>query len=166
MTLDSQPSLARMFRYNAWANARVFAVCRELSSERLTAPAPGTHGTIEDTLKHLVGVEEAFRLMVLGQSVGTPDSRDAYFAQDLAWFLDRGTQLGAEYPALVAQLDDAALAREIPVPWLDFRPTALDGLLQVLSHSAQHRAQIFAVLGSQGMEVPCLDYIMMARPGG
>jgi hypothetical protein len=41
--------------------------------------------------------------------------------------------------------------------------TKHDGLLQVLSHSAQHRAQVFSVLGQRGIDVPDLDYVLFVK---
>jgi uncharacterized damage-inducible protein DinB len=41
--------------------------------------------------------------------------------------------------------------------------TVRDGLLQVLSHSAQHRSQVLSWLSSQGVETPDLDYVLMLQ---
>jgi uncharacterized damage-inducible protein DinB len=41
--------------------------------------------------------------------------------------------------------------------------TVHDGLIQVVGHSAQHRAQVLSVLGQHGVEVPDLDYVLMLR---
>ncbi|HUX85858.1 MAG TPA: DinB family protein [Chloroflexota bacterium] len=152
-----------LFTYNDWANRRVYAFCRGLDPALLTEAAPGTNGTLAETLKHSIGVEDAYLMMLRGQSIGSgsDDARDRYFAQDLSWFLDRGDQIGSEYVALLAGLDRAALDQPLNVPWFSFPVTGYDGLMQVLAHSAQHRAQIFSVLGSRGMEVPGLDYVRM-----
>jgi hypothetical protein len=39
--------------------------------------------------------------------------------------------------------------------------TARDGLLQVLTHSSQHRAQVLSWLSAQGVPTPDLDYVVM-----
>lgn len=163
MAHDSLRSLKELFRHNKWANARVFTACHDLPETLLQEEAPGTVGTVETTLKHLVGNEDFFLAMIEGRSSEEFGSREAYFAQDLAWFRQRLDPLGDAYLTLLASLDDAALDRTLNVPWFDFPLTAHDGLLQVLTHSAQHRAQILSILGARGIDVPNIDYVFMRR---
>jgi uncharacterized damage-inducible protein DinB len=152
-----------LYRYNQWANAKVFGVCRDLDPGLLTAAAPGTTGSIDDTLKHLVGVEGVYLILLRDQSLGPRDGRESYFAHDVGWFAERAAQIGDGYLALLPNLDDARLDSALAVPWFDFPITKRDGLHQVLSHSAQHRAQVLSVLGARGLAVPNLDYIFMIQ---
>jgi uncharacterized damage-inducible protein DinB len=156
-------TLQALYTHNAWANAQLFAVCRGLDRALLEESAPGTFGTIEATLKHLVGVEDAYARMLRGESPGSAGSFEDYFGHDLAWFEARSSRLGEEYEVLLATAQAAFLDDELRVPWFDFRLTNHDGLLQVLSHSAQHRAQVFSVLGERGLKVPDLDYVIFVR---
>ena len=151
-----------LYRYNAWANARVFAACRGVEPATLQGDALGTYGSLEETLKHLVSVEDAYLAMLQDKLPGG-EGRDQYFAHDLPWFAERSSQLGQAYLALLPAFDDATLASPLRVPWFDFPLTKRDGLHQVLSHSGQHRAQVLSVLGARGAEVPDLDYVMMVE---
>lgn len=153
--------LIDQYRYNTWANARVFAACAGLEATALREDARGTIGTIEDTLKHLIGVEDVYLALIQGLPLGVGGSREAYAAHDIAWFRERATQVGEGYQALLAQHGEDLLAHALAVPWFDFALTARDGLLQVLSHSAQHRSQILSTLGAQGAEMPNIDYVFM-----
>jgi uncharacterized damage-inducible protein DinB len=155
-----------LFRYHRWANAEVFATCRGLDPRILDEDAPGTHGSIASTLKHLVGVEDVYLLMLEDQPLDARNSREAYLAHDLGWFADRSRQVSDGYLALVSRLDAAALASPLKVPWFDFALTKRDGLHQVLTHSAQHRAQVLSVLGARGHAVPSLDYVRMVAEQG
>ena len=159
-------SLLDLYAYNAWGNAQVFGVCRGLDRSQLERDAPGTVGTIEDTLKHMVGVEDAYLQMLRGDPLWGGGQREEYARHDLAWFEERTERLGEEYQALLAGAGEAFYGDELKVPWFDFRLTKHDGLLQVLNHSAQHRAQIFSVLGQRGLEVPSLDYVRFVQAGG
>ena len=96
---------------------------------------------------------------------GEGGDREAYFAQDLSWFAGRSAWVGDEYQELLKNANEDFLTASLPVPWFDFALTKHDGLLQVLSHSAQHRAQVFSVLGERGIKVPDLDYVMFVRSG-
>lgn len=156
-------ALANMYAYNAWANAQVFALCRDVNSTWLDEQASGTYGTITETLKHLAQVEFVYSLMLQNKPLPTGEARDAFIAHDLTWYADTVARVGREYAALIANANDAYYDQPLHVPWFDFALTKQDGLLQVLSHSAQHRAQVFSVLGQHGVEVPDLDYVLFVR---
>lgn len=157
-------TLADLYAYNAWANDQVFAACREVAQSRLDDDAPGTFGSIAETLKHLAQVELVYLLMLRDQPLpATQEARDEFFAHDLAWFAATLARAGQGYLDLLASADDAFYDQPLHVPWFDFALTKHDGLLQVLSHSAQHRAQVFSVLGQRGIEVPDLDYVLFVE---
>jgi uncharacterized damage-inducible protein DinB len=109
----------------------------------------------------MMEIEDVYLRMLQDQPLGSPEGRDQYFAHDVIWFAERAARVGEEYLALLPRMDDAALAAPLRVPWFDFPLIKRDGLHQVLSHSAQHRAQVFSALGARGLEVPALDYVMM-----
>ena len=53
--------LADCFRYNLWANLRLLDACACLSDSQLDAPAaPGTFGSVRETLMHLFTAEEGY----------------------------------------------------------------------------------------------------------
>ena len=155
-------TLRRLYPYNGWANARVLALCRDLPPEALTEDAAGTQGSIASTIKHLIAVE-AFYLAILQGSDPTQGyaTRDEYFAHDIDWFFEQPAALADGYAQLLAASDEAALTRLIQLPWFGFPFTAHDGLVQVLMHSALHRAQLLSALGARGVAVPDLDYVLM-----
>jgi len=156
-------TLADLYAYNTWANAQVFAVCRDLDRARLDENAPGTHGTLTDTLQHLVQVETAYALMLREQPLPPRAARDEFFKHDLPWYAEAAAQIGQVYAELLASAGDIWYDEPLRVPWFDFALTKHDGLLQVLSHSAQHRAQVFSALGQRGVAVPDLDYVLFVQ---
>ncbi|MGH2486931.1 MAG: DinB family protein [Ktedonobacterales bacterium] len=156
-------TLRRLYAHNAWANARVFAVCRDLDQQRLDEQAPGTYGTIAKTLQHLVVVEDAYVHMLRGDSLERVASREDH---EVGWFADRSAQLGQEYLDLLASAGESFYADALVVPWFDFALTKHDGLIQVLTHSAQHRAQVLSIVGARGQEVPDLDYVLYVEASG
>jgi uncharacterized damage-inducible protein DinB len=158
-------TLQRLFHYNAWANRRVFEVTLKLEPALLAQDARGTLGSLEGTLKHMIGVEEVYLTLIEGRDLGASGSQEAFMAHDLAWFHSRAAELGAGYLAFLATADEPALERPLAVPWIPTPLTVRDGLLQVLMHSAQHRAQVFSTLGDRGHAVPYLDYVVMLAEG-
>jgi uncharacterized damage-inducible protein DinB len=161
--MDDTRSLSRLHAYNTWASARVFATCQALDQAQLEAGAPGTYGTIEDTLRHMVGVEHAYSLMLRDLPRDDEAAQDAFYARDLTWHAAHAAELGVVYQDILAAADAAYLDAPLHVPWFDFALTRRDGLLQVLTHSAQHRAQVFSVLGEHGIETPDLDYVQLVN---
>lgn len=153
-------TLLDLAHYNAWANQRVFETSAALSSTVLSAEAKGTYGTVQETLAHLVEVEEIYLLMMQQGDVNSWDS-DAYMEHDNAWFAQRSRELGTEYQTLLAGKDENWLAEQFVVPWFGFPISHRDGLLQAWTHSAQHRSQILSELGSHGLQTPDIDYIFM-----
>jgi uncharacterized damage-inducible protein DinB len=157
-------TLLQLYEHNGWANARTFDLCEQAADGLLTEAAKGTRGTLDETVRHTVGVEEVYLALIQGRDVASVfPSQEAYFAQDRSWFLRRGRELSGEYLTLLGQKDAAWLDGPLHVPWFNFPMTVHDGLIQVISHSAQHRAQILSVLGQHGAEVPDLDYVLMLR---
>lgn len=161
MATNDIASLIDLFRYNQWANERVFDVCGKLDPAMLAEVAPGANESIENTLSHLMGVEDAYLAMIRGQPLGSFGSREEYFAHSLPWFAERVKLVGAAYLDLLDGPSPLQLDQPLSVPWINAPLTARDGLLQVLTHSGQHRAQVFSVLGARGIEVPGLDYVQM-----
>jgi uncharacterized damage-inducible protein DinB len=153
-------TLLNLAHYNAWANQRVFDTSAALSTAILSAEAKGTYGSVQETLAHLVEVEEIYLLMLQDADVNSWDS-DAFMGHDNAWFAQRSRALGAEYQALLAGNDESWLSDQFVVPWFGFPISHRDGLLQAWTHSAQHRSQILSELGSHGFQTPDIDYIFM-----
>jgi uncharacterized damage-inducible protein DinB len=154
-------TLIELARYNAWANQRVFDTSQALSTAVLSAEAKGTYGSVQETLAHLVEVEEIYLLMLQGGDVTKLTGDDSYMSHDTAWFIQRSRELGAEYQSLLASKDEAWLADLFTVPWFGFPMSHRAGLLQTWTHSGQHRSQILSELGSHGLETPDIDYVYM-----
>jgi uncharacterized damage-inducible protein DinB len=157
-------TLIEFYRHNGWANGRTFDLCEQAADGLFTEEAKGTRGTLDETIKHMVAVEAIYLSLVQGEDVSRDlADRDEYFARDRSWFVGRGRELSDQYLALLGQKDSGWLDSPLHVPWFDFPMIVHDGLIQVLSHSAQHRAQILSVLGEHGVQVPDLDYVLMLR---
>ena len=157
-------TLLQLVRYNAWANQRMLDLCQTVTPALLQEIAEGTTGSVEQTLKHLVAVEDAYLAMLQGRdpsAAAAGGSYEAYLAQDLAWFTRRSGEIAEGYRALLSGRDESWLDGAMHVPWFDFAMTNHDGLLQALTHSGQHRAQVLSALGARRVTVPDVDYVFM-----
>ena len=152
--------LIDLYRHNAWANERVFALVAGVDDALLEATAPGTRDTVKGTLAHLARVEHLYLSLIQGKSRDSLESREVYEAHDLAWMRRHVQESGEGFRQAIETATPEVLARrlEIAVP---YPVTARDGLLQVLTHSSQHRSQVLSWLAAQGVATPDLDYVIM-----
>ncbi|MGA7911766.1 MAG: DinB family protein [Candidatus Dormiibacterota bacterium] len=139
--------LGELFRYNAWANAIVLGVGQDSAD-------PGVH----DTLSHLVAVEAVYTLMIRGGAPAQGADRTAYMSRPNAEFVREAAGLAVTYQKL---LSEVSMDAPVTIPWFSFRPSVRQALLQVLTHSAQHRSQLAMQLEALGAVVPNFDYITM-----
>src|SRR5579863_10003894 len=104
--------LMDLYAYNAWANAQVFAACRDVDQARLDEQAPGTYGTVNDTLKHMIQVEAVYLRILREQPLASRESPEAqaeisaFLAHDLPWFAELQAQISRVYIELVAHATD------------------------------------------------------------
>jgi uncharacterized damage-inducible protein DinB len=155
--------LVDLYRHNAWANEQVFGLVLDAEHRFQDADAPGTRDTVKGTLAHLARVEYLYLTMIEGKPRSSVEPYEAYAARDLAWMRQHLRQLSERFIAFIESASPEALARPLEMPVFDFPITARDGLLQVLTHSSQHRAQVLSWLSAQGVATPDLDYVLMLR---
>ncbi len=152
--------LIDLYRHNAWANERVFALAQDVEASLLEADAPGTRDTVTGTLAHLARVEYLYLTMIAGKPRGSVESHEDYEAHDLAWMRRHLQEIGEGFVRAIESATPDVLARRLDIA-VKVPVTARDGLVQVLTHSSQHRAQVLLWLSAQGVPTPDLDYVLM-----
>jgi uncharacterized damage-inducible protein DinB len=60
--------LAEHFHHNRWANLSLLDACAGLSDAQWDASAPGTYGSVRDTLVHLLAAEQRYVMLLAGAS--------------------------------------------------------------------------------------------------
>lgn len=153
-------TLLSLFHYNVWANGRILPLLSRLSSEQLSAPVEAMFGTILETANHLLGVERVYLQMLSDE----PAQRAPAFP--LEALAPTSAELGAGYHGLLAHLDESALNTTFRVPWFEREFTRRDGLLQVVTHSTEHRADLAAALTRCGIATPPIDYAVYVIDSG
>src|SRR5438105_8063699 len=56
----STPPMLRQLRHDVWATGKLLERCRSLTTEELQLTAPGTYGSIQKTLAHIVRANEGY----------------------------------------------------------------------------------------------------------
>jgi len=142
------------FDHHVWASLRLMDVCLELTPEQQQTSVPGTYGTIFDTMRHLVGSDASYLVVISGgtfqsideESMSLAELRAQMATHGDAW---RGVLDGDPDPAtvLTRHRDDGS-STEAPV---GIR------LAQVVHHGTDHRSQICTALTTLGIEPPYID---------
>ena len=141
--------------HHVWATARLIDHCAGLPAEALAETVPGTVGTIQEALTHLVAADQRYLSRLDGQEAD-PAVREPDGPADLAVLRNAVEAQAARWTALVERADtlDVTLQRrdEAPVPHAE-------GLLflQAVHHGNDHRTHVCTILGAHGREAPDLD---------
>lgn len=162
MTLET---LRRLARYNAWANARLYAACAQLPAEELSRPRPSFFGSIIATLNHgLVGDR-----LWMGRFKGVKDvgitALDQILYADFAPLAAERAAFDAHiiewFDALDADLDQPFRYRVMAGEKVE-SPLGLT-MLHMFNHATHHRGQVHDMLSATPVAPPPLDLIYFLR---
>jgi uncharacterized damage-inducible protein DinB len=159
----SRPILSDAFGHHVWASLRVIDACLPLTSDQLAGPVPGTYGSIIDTVRHLVGADCWYLVLLSGgkvagideDSMDLPALRAAMAANDVAWAEVIAGDLDPDVD-VVERGDDGS---EFHAP-LGIR------LSQAIHHGTDHRSQVCTALTNLGITPPEIDVWDYAQSGG
>jgi uncharacterized damage-inducible protein DinB len=151
------------FAHHVWATLQVMDVCARLDPAQLEATAPGTYGTILDTLRHIVGADAGYLFAMTGGKVQPIDEDE----MDLAELRTTMEGFATEYASLLAtDLDpDRVVVRHRDDGSETHAPLGIR-LAQAVHHGTDHRSQICTVLTTLGVDPPMIDVWDFADQGG
>jgi uncharacterized damage-inducible protein DinB len=142
------------FAHHVWATERLIDACSEaLTPEQLATPAPGTYGSIIETLRHLVTTDCWYLTFFREGPPAIPEGAEAALPQLRAAISTNGTawrELLAEGPDAERDIVEHGDGWDFHSP-LGFR------LAQVVHHGTDHRSQICTALTSFGVTPPEID---------
>jgi uncharacterized damage-inducible protein DinB len=150
-----------LYRFNSWANARIFALCDGLSDGQLDEPREIGFGTLRNTMFHILAAEEIwFERWTDVPWRSFPTDAQGLAMSEIARRLD---EVAARRRALMDRERDGGWQRVFQYKDSKGNPHSnrLDGvLLHVANHGIHHRAQALHFLKRFGRTVPGgLDYI-------
>ena len=161
-------ALVEMFRHNLWANLRLLDACAALSEDQLGATAPGTYGSVRETLVHIAGSEARYVAVLSGRDPQQAGEEMAWENEPFPGVEDLRERVRRSSEALVSFVqghDPEQVLRG------DFRGQTYEmsvsiPLLQAINHATEHRAHVMTVLSQCGVEPPVLDGWTYWRTGG
>jgi len=160
------PSLRDLFGHMAWADAGLWRAA-------LAASEAADDASFRERIQHVHTVQYAFFRIWHAED---PMALLGLRFEDLPALARWGREYHEKAATFLGTLDDAALVREVALPWAgrfagEGRPigpvTLGETLLQVAMHSVNHRGQLLVRLRELGAAPPTLDYIMwlwLGRP--
>jgi uncharacterized damage-inducible protein DinB len=149
----ADPTLDRLLRHMAWANAAVIDRLAGLSDEALALASPRNEWTVARILDHLVSAAERYAARL----EGVPRPADGVIPTTVAELAELATRCAAY---------DARIRAQAALP--DGTAEYLDGgivkkrarstiLGQAIHHATEHRAQIAGALATNGIDAIDLD---------
>jgi uncharacterized damage-inducible protein DinB len=155
--------LVSMVEYHRQANERLLDQAAELSDAALDQPIDGSGGrSIRETIRHAADTDHRWRCFVETHFPVWEEhdpANDSAPLRDLAAFQSEETALLA---AWLERQSEPELMQEIEVTWQGetSRISPWHGLLQMLLHAQQHRAELALALTLHGHSPNDLDYII------
>ena len=159
----SRPLLEDAFAHHVWATVKLIDACAALNAGQLESGAPGTYGSILDTLRHLVGADCGYLSVLTDGRVARIDE-GRMGPSELRAVMDRN---GTAWSSLLAQdLDpDAVVVRRREDGSETHAPLGIR-LAQALHHGSDHRSQVCTALTTLGVEPPEIDVWEFAWQAG
>ena len=151
---NADPTLSRLLRHMAWANAKLIGRLGELTDADLGLTAPRNEWSAGRILEHLVNAagNYAARLEGLPRQQPGPSLTSTGQLGELA---ARAAAVDARLLAQAALPDGPAMYADQP----DDTPARSTVLAQAIHHATEHRAQIAGALATNGNGAVDLDAI-------
>ncbi|MEM9781975.1 MAG: DinB family protein [Pseudomonadota bacterium] len=147
--------------YNAWANARLYAVAGTLTPEALNRDLGAFFGSILATLNHIM-VADLIWAARLRDQPQPPFALDHVLHDDMGDLTAARRVLDADLQRLVEEI---APDETIRYTRRGAQITAVAGALMahLFNHQTHHRGQVHAMLTRLGEDAPALDLIYFQR---
>ena len=153
-TTTPDPTLDRLLRHMAWANAQLVARLLEQPADALALTAPQNEWSAGRILAHLLNAAQGYGSRMAG-AARPPDMEPPTSTTELA---DLGARLASADATLRAQAPepDVLIGHRDDPDRHDLRSTIL---AQAIHHATEHRAQIAGALATNGNTAIDLDAI-------
>jgi uncharacterized damage-inducible protein DinB len=149
-----------LYRYNAWANARVLKTAAQLSVDQVLAGGGASYGSLRDTLVHTMSAQWIFLERWNGRSPRAV--LDAQQFPDLPSIGRHWEGIERETQVFVAALSDAQLTREVEYTNMEgerWTYPLWQQMLHQVNHATQHRSEAAVMLTQHGHSPGWLDFL-------
>ena len=160
----SRSFLEPAFAHHVWATLRVIDACLDLSAEELETSVPGTRGPMLETLRHVVGGDTEYLLILTGDRAYDVDADRMSLAEARVVMERNGSGWGE---LISGPLDPDAVVREVDETdgYQRWAPVGFR-LAGALHHGTDHRSQICTALTTLDVEPPGIDVMNFGLDAG
>ena len=153
-----------LYRYNAWANARILNAVSQVSAEQFLAPASFSYGSLRETLVHILFAEWIWRRRWEGHSPTewkTPKDFPTFEALQTHWNVEEKALM-----SFVENVSEAMLNNTIQYTTMGGKPyqnTLWHLMVHLVNHGTQHRSEAAAMLTDFSHSPGDIDFIVYLR---
>jgi uncharacterized damage-inducible protein DinB len=157
---------SKMAKYNAWANARLYAMARGLPDALYRQNVGAFFGSLHGTLNHLMVTDRIWmcRFTAIGDS---PKTLDAILFEDLPSLELARREQDTRIVQYIDGLSDSDIGKDVTYLMTNGIPQRYpleDLLAHLFNHQTHHRGQAHTILTLLGIAEPqSLDLSVMLR---
>jgi uncharacterized damage-inducible protein DinB len=161
--------IRRLFDYTEWANDLALEAADLLPDKDLRRDVGISHQSVFGTLGHMAAAEWIWLERWEGRSPTRAEAWPLWTPEacgDIATLNDRWSEVVDRRAQLLAGLDEARLAAELPFKLLSGDPSSLpliDQMQHVVNHATLHRGQVVGMIRQLGIEPPSTDLLFFLR---
>ncbi|MFN8467666.1 MAG: DinB family protein [Caldilineaceae bacterium] len=143
--------LDRLLEHDRWTTRQVLAICSTLPPEQLHQPTAVGHGTIDETLRHMIRNVEVWTDLMWTRPIRPRDPVEHAGIVELANIFETSY---ADFAGSARELRDGNRLDDMYLDVLDEPPTpkSFGGTIaHVITHDMHHRSEILNMLGQLGV---------------
>lgn len=161
----SKAILAAMFDHNAATNERLLALAADLTDAQLDVSAEVGQRSLRTTLSHTLLTEWINRSLCQtgAYPIGPPPVAQSPAMSALRAFAAEEARRARDFVARTSEAELAAL-KAVDLGGVAYQLPPWQGLVQLLTHSAQHQGEAAAMLTRYGRSPGDIDFIFFAHP--
>jgi uncharacterized damage-inducible protein DinB len=143
--------LDRLLEHDNWTTRQVLAICAALPPEQLQQPTTIGHGTLDETLRHMIRNVQVWTDLMCTRPLRP---RDPVERADIVELADIFEASYTDFADSARQMRDGSRLDDVYLDVLDEPPTpkTIGGTIaHVITHDMHHRSEILNMLGQLGV---------------
>ncbi|CAN5203067.1 hypothetical protein BH23CHL1_BH23CHL1_22190 [soil metagenome] len=147
--------LDRQLGHDHWATTQLLEQSRKLTDAKLDQPFDIGHGTLRETLNHMIFVVDFWTTLMAGQ----PATWEREAHRSIAELIERHERFYATFVTFARRVHDEQRLEDTFVDHFGGQMTFGGAILHVVLHNAEHRTEALHILGRLGVpDLPEVDH--------